>query len=415
VGDYDALDRTRLRELFDLTSAVYATRGGAFATDPYPAFDRLRETGPVHEGIVGPLVGFTGEGFFQGLPYPNRPHWSAFDWATCDAVFRDGETYVSKPPPEDTPGLINASILYMDGAEHRRYRALVQPSFLPKRASWWTERWVVGAIDALLDRIEPNGAADLNVEFFSAIPLLTITGSLGVSVSDALDIRQAVTSDGLGIEAFTRIVPPVVRARREEPADDLISVLVAAEVTDEDGTTHRLTDEEVLIFCFILLAAGSGTTWKQMGITMLALFGHPEWLAAVRDDRAQLRPVVEESLRWMPTDPMFSRFVARDAELAGIDVPEGAVVHLCLAAANRDPSRWERPDEFDPGRPVQPHLGFGTGAHICLGSHVARAEIVTAIGALLDRFPDLRLDPDAPAPRITGMYERGPTSVPVRF
>jgi cytochrome P450 len=415
VGEFDALDSTRLRELFDLTSAVYASRGGAFATDPYPTFHRLRETGPVHEGIVGPLVGFTGDGFFQGLPYPNRPHWSAFDWATCDAVFRDGETYVSKPPPEDTPGLTNASILYMDGAEHRRYRALVQPSFLPKRASWWTERWVMGAIDALLDRMEPNGSADLNVELFSAIPLLTITGSFGVSVADALDIRQAVTSDGLGIEAFTRIVPPIVRARREEPRDDLISVLVAAEVTDEDGSTHRLTDEEVLIFAFILLAAGSGTTWKQMGITMLALFDHPEWLAAARDDRAQLRPVVEESLRWMPTDPMFSRFVSRDAVLAGIDVPEGAVVHVCLAAANRDPARWERPDAFDPSRTVQPHMGFGNGAHICLGMHVARAEIVTAIGALLDRFPNLRRDPDAPAPRITGMYERGPTSVPVRF
>jgi cytochrome P450 len=415
VDDYAALDGARLAELFDLTSPVYASRGGGFGTDPYPAFHRLRETGPVHEGIVGPLVGYTGEGFFQGLPYPDRPHWSAFDWATCDAIFRDGETFISRPPPEDAPGLMNTSILYLDGIDHRRHRALVQPSFLPKRASWWTERWVVGAIEALLDRMEPNGAADLNVEFFSAIPLLTITGSFGVSVADALDIRQAVTSDGLGLEAFTRIVPPIVRARRKEPRDDLISVLVAAEITDEDGSTHRLTDDEVLIFAFILLAAGSGTTWKQMGITMLALFRHPEWLAAVRDDRAQLRPVVEESLRWMPTDPMFSRFVARDTEVAGIAVPEGAVMHMCLAAANRDPARWERPDEFDPGRPVQPHMGFGDGAHICLGMHVARAEIVTAIGALLDRFPDLRLDADAPAPRITGMYERGATSVPVRL
>ena len=127
----------------------------------------------------------------------------------------------------------------------------------------------------------------------------------------------------------------------------------------------------------------------------------------MRDDRAQLRPVVEESLRWMPTDPMFSRFVAHDTELAGVDDPRGRVVHMCLAAANRDPSRWERPDEFDPGRPVQPHMGFGTGAHICLGSHVARAEIVTAIGALLDRFPDLRLDPDAPRRTSPGCTNAG--------
>ena len=415
AGEYDALDGQRLRELFDLTSSVYATRGGGFAEDPYPAFHRLRESGPVHPGVVGPLVGFTGEGFFQGLPYPNRPHFSAFDWDTCDTVFRDGETYISKPPPEDTPGLTNASILYMDGAEHRHYRALVQPSFLPKRSSWWTERWVQAAIDALIDRMEPNGRADLNVEFFSAIPLLTITGSFGISVADALDIRQAVTSDGLGIEAIMRILPPIVQARRGEPRDDLISVLVAAEVTGDDGTTHRLTDEEVLVFSFILLAAGSGTTWKQMGLTTLALLWHPEWFDAVRQDRAQLRPVVEEAVRWMPTDPMFSRFVAADASLAGVDIPAGAVMHMCLAAANRDPARWERPDEFDPSRPLQSHLGFGSGAHICLGMHVARAEIVAAIGTLLDRLPRLRLDPDAAPPRITGMYERGPTAVPVRF
>ena len=275
---------------------------------------------------------------------------------------------------------------------------------------------MVGAIDALLDRMEPNGSADLNVEFFSAIPLLTITGSFGVSVGEALDIREAVTSDGLGIEAFTRIVPPIVAARREEPRDDLISVLVAAEITEEDGSTHRLTDEEVLIFAFILLAAGSGTTWKQMGITMLALFDHPDVLAAVRDDR--------------------DAAATGRGGVAAVDADRPDVQPLRQRATPTSPAStcprapsctcaWPRPTatrrggsartSSTPGRPVQPHMGFGTGAHICLGMHVARAELVTAIGALLDRLPDLRLDPDAPAPRITGMYERGPTSVPVRF
>jgi cytochrome P450 len=117
----------------------------------------------------------------------------------------------------------------------------------------------------------------------------------------------------------------------------------------------------------------------------------------------------------MPTDPMFSRFVGRDTELGGVALLEGAVMHVCLAAANRDPARWDRPDEFDPARPPQAHIGFGGGAHICLGMHVARAEIATAIGALVARLPNLRLDTDAPAPQIIGMYERGPTAVPVRF
>jgi cytochrome P450 len=115
----------------------------------------------------------------------------------------------------------------------------------------------------------------------------------------------------------------------------------------------------------------------------------------------------------MPTDPMFSRFTTADATLAGVAIPAGSVVHLCFGAANRDPGRFDRPDEFDPGRPVSSHLGFGGGPHVCLGMHVARAEITTAVAALLDRLPDLRLDPDAEAPRIIGMYERGPTAVPV--
>jgi len=194
--------------------------------------------------------------------------------------------------------------------------------------------------------------------------------------------------------------------------DDLISVLVQAEIT-EAGETHVLSDDEVLGFAFLLLAAGSGTTWKQMGITMAALLEHPEWLDRIRADPGVLRNVIEESVRWTPTDPMFARFAGNDTTLGGVDIPAGAVVHACLGAANRDPLRWEHPDEFDPSRPLQTHLGFGAGAHICLGMHVARAEMTTAISALVDRLPNLRPDPDAEAPRIIGMYERGPTAVPV--
>nr|MDT0666512.1 cytochrome P450 [Micromonospora sp. DSM 115978] len=165
----------------------------------------------------------------------------------------------------------------------------------------------------------------------------------------------------------------------------------------------------------LLLAAGSGTTWKQMGITLTALLRRPELLAAVRGDRSLMRAAVEESLRWSPTDPMFSRFVTRDVEFHGVHLPKGAVLHLGIGAANRDPDRWERPDEYDITRPLKRSLGFGGGPHICLGMHVARAEISVGVGALLDRLPNLRLDPDAEAPRLIGMYERGATEIPVVF
>ena len=152
-----------------------------------------------------------------------------------------------------------------------------------------------------------------------------------------------------------------------------------------------------------------------MGITLAALLQRPEVLDAVRDDRSLLRPAIEESLRWMPTDPMFSRHVTRDVEFQGVHLPKGAVMHLCLGAANRDPARWERPDEYDITRPPKPALAFGNGPHVCLGMHVARAEMAVGINALLDRLPNLRLDPDAEPPEFIGMYERGATAIPVVF
>src|SRR5690606_13827719 len=108
-------------------------------------------------------------------------------------------------------------------------------------------------------------------------------------------------------------------------------------------------------------------------------------------------------------DPMFTRWATRDVDFHGTHIPAGSVVHLCVGSSNRDPARWERPDEYDPSRPLLPTLGFGSGPHTCLGMHVARSEMTTAINALLDRLPNLRLDPDAPPPSFCGFYERGAT------
>jgi len=408
------LDRERLRRLFDLTSEVYDDHGGSFPLDPYPTFHVRRESGPVHRGTVHEHLGFEGNPSFQGLPFPLRPHFSAYDWETCSRVFRD-DAFITNPEPlEGEARLPDAAILFMDGKRHRSYRALVQPSFVPAKAVWWLERWIHSMVHTLIDGFERIGRADLNIDFCAPIPLLTITSSFGVDVEQALDIRAAVIRDNSPGTMYD-ILAPIIAARRLKPADDLISVLVDAEITDEDGVRHRLDNDEIFGFAFLLLAAGSGTTWKQMGIALLALLRNPDQMAAVREDRTLLKPAIEEALRWTPTDPVFARFASRDVVLGGVEVPAGAVVHVCLAAANRDPSRWERPDEYDLFRPLQSHLAFGSGPHMCLGMHVARTELTTAIGALLDRLPNLRLDPDAQQPSIVGLYERGPTTVPVRF
>jgi cytochrome P450 len=358
---------------------------------------------------VHALTGCTDDYFFHGLTSPGGEHYSAFSYAALDEVYGDDEVY-SSSPGDEVAGVM-ASMLSMGGTEHRRHRSLVQPSFTPAKARWWIENWIDSTVHGLIDVLEDEGRAELNVDFCAAIPILTITGSFGIPVADALDIRANVHDPA----AVTQALAPLVAARRAEPEDDLISVLARAEMVDDDGSSHRLDDEQIVNFAMLLLAAGSGTTWKQMGITLAALLQRPQVLDAIRADRSLLKPAIEESVRWMPTDPMFSRWVSEDTELCGTALPAGSIVHLCLGAANRDPARWDRPDEFDITRAPRPSYGFGGGPHVCLGMHVARAEMTVGINALLDRLPNLRLDPDAEPPRAIGFYERGVTAIPVVF
>ncbi len=408
------LDLDRVRKLFDLAGNYHAHNGGNRREDPYPVWHALRDRAPVHEGTVHELSGIQEDISFHGLPSPDRPHFSAFSWAACDAAYRDAGTFASSSEAVDLEGggvSPTNSMLSMGGAEHRRYRALVQPSFSPTKANWWIRNWIETTVHGLIDCFEAQGRCELNVEFCAAIPVLTITGSFGVPIEQALDIREALFRP----EEMVRIIAPIVAARRERPRDDLISILVEAEMTDEEGRTHRLTDAEIYSFSVLLLAAGSGTTWKQLGITLAALLQRPEALEAVRADRSLLRSAIEESLRWNPTDPMFSRWVTEDVDFYGVRLPRGAVLHICLGAANRDPTRWERPDDYDIFRPLKPTLAFGGGPHSCLGQHVARAEMNIAINALLDRLPNLRLDSESEPPQYIGFYERGATAIPVVF
>jgi cytochrome P450 len=409
-----ALDPSRIRALFDLRSSYNARSGGDFTADPYPIWHRLREQASVHAGTVHELTGCPGSPTFQGLPEADRPHYSAFSHAALDDAYRNPDLFASSPNPVDledgAPSATN-SMLSMGGERHRRYRALVQPSFAPTRMRWWITNWIEQTVHALIDGFAASGHAELNTDLCAAIPVLTIASSFGVPPERALDLRAATSRPA----EVLAMIAPIVAARRSEPRDDLISVLTQAELRDVDGTTHRLSDAEINSFALLLLAAGSGTTWKQMGITLATLLQRPELLAAVAADRKLLKPAIDEVMRWMPTDPMFSRYVTRDTDFHGTALPAGAVLHLCLGAANRDPARWDRPDEYDIYRKVRPSFGFGGGEHICMGMHVARAEITTAIGALLDRLPGLRLDPAAEPPRYIGMYERGVTEIPVLF
>ena len=222
------------------------TLGGYYADDPYPRWRELRTQAAIHPGTVHELTGYEGDAMFHGLPFPDRPHFSTFSYAVCDAAYRNPEVFASSPGAADgSPDDIGyeQSLLMMGGTKHRRYRSLVQPSFMPAKAQWWIQNWIEETVNTLIDAIVAEGRAELNVDFCAAIPVLTITGSFGVSVEEALEVRASLANPMSLVEHLA----PVVAARREKPQDDLISVLVQAEITEEDGSTHRLVGPRDLL------------------------------------------------------------------------------------------------------------------------------------------------------------------------
>jgi cytochrome P450 len=285
----------------------------------------------------------------------------------------------------------------------------------------WDAELVEPVIAGLLDDIAPLGRADLVASITSQYPVQVICGIVGVPLADharfaqwAEEINTGPLDPDRGMAASRAMrdyLTPLVEARRAEPVGDLLSELVHAEIDGE-----RLTDEKIYGFLRLLLPAGAETTFRVMGNALVALLTHPEEMArVVADPDGRLPEVIEETLRWETSVTMVSRVATVDTEIAGCPVPAGSPVNVLTGSADRDADRFDDADEWRLGRPAQHHLAFGTGPHQCLGMHLARLELRAGLAAILRRLPDLRLDPDAPAPRIQGYAFRGPDTLPVLF
>jgi len=179
---------------------------------------------------------------------------------------------------------------------------------------------------------------------------------------------------------------------------------------------ERLSDEEIFSFLRLLLPAGVETTYRATGNMLFSLLSNTEQLESVRSDRELIPQAIEESLRLETPLLNITRLATKDTEVGGVPIPAGSTVMLMLAAANRDEDRYPDPDNYDVLRETpKPHISFGHGPHACLGTHLARLEMRVALNLLLDRLPNLRLDPDGDDPHIRGQVFRSPTSLPVLF
>jgi len=292
--------------------------------------------------------------------------------------------------------------------------------------NWWNKRWIEETVDVLLDQLKDEDATDLNTQLCARLPMATVTRAIGLEGENVIEFRYQLDRATFGA---ARIKPEesaesrawvdqtlrdLIAENTRNPGDNLIAGLIKAEIVDEDAATKRtLTEDEIFGYCKLAIFAGGGTTWRQLGITIDALMNHYSFWEDCQKDRTLVDKAVEESLRWRATDPVFPRLCTEDTEVEGVMVPAGVRVHMCLGAANHDPSVFKNPEAYDIYRDQKHNMGFGFGPHRCLGMDVARQEMVVAINGLLDRFPKMRLDPGKPKPEYRGIDHRGMTAVTV--
>lgn len=419
-------DNPRYAEMFDVNTQT-ANAGVDMAKDYTDDMNRLRDESPVHKGSLRHLLGVP-EMEFSPI---KRDSYTFFSYRACEIGFRENLIFSSEGYNE-SPGvaLVGPTILSMVGKPHKRLRSAAQPLFKrPKVIDWWNKRWVEETVDVLLDRLVDEDAVDLNTELCARLPMTTVTRAIGLEGSDVLEFRYQLDRATFGA---ARLPPEEAAASRAwvdqtlrnliaentaNPGDNLVAGLIDAEIIDEeDGIRRKLTEDEIFGYCKLAIFAGGGTTWRQLGIAIDALMNHYHFWEACREDRSLIEAAVEESLRWRCTDPYMPRLCTQDTEVEGVMVPEGVRVIMCFGAANHDPAVYDRPGEYDIFRgKIAANMGFGFGPHRCLGIEVARQEMIVAINGLLDRFPNMKLDPDKPKPEYRGIDHRGMTAVTVRL
>ena len=367
-------------------------------------------------------------------PIATRPAWGdggqpvdgyeVYRYDDCAAVLRDNESFSSESIRANMELFMGPyPLVGMDEPDHKRLRSLVAPAFRQKTLAHFEDDLVVPVVDEMIDGFVARGDAELVREMTYRYPVQVIAVILGLPRDDYEQFHawaSAIISVGAqpmrGIRASAELrdyLEGVLADRRAHPRDDLVSELATAELDGE-----RLGDEELYSFVRLLLPAGAETTYRATGNLLFGLLSDPPQLEAVRADRSHLTAAVEEAIRWEPPLLITSRVAARDAEVAGTPVPAGTQVIPNIGSANRDETRWDDAERFDLFREAKPVISFGVGPHMCLGMHLARMEMRAAVNRLLDRCPNLRLDPHAVErddPHIHGETFRSPTTLPVVF
>ena len=364
--------------------------------NPYPAYARIRERGPLQLPDMTLNVFSSFQDCDDVLRHPSSASDRLKSTAAQRQIAEGGEARPIGPP----------GFLFLDPPDHTRLRKLVSKAFAPKVVKA-LEADITAMVDSLLDQVAVAGRFEVINDLAHPLPVAVICRLLGVPIEDepqfshasallaaALDPVSSFTGQapdsfdemfqaGLWLREYLR---DLMARRRSEPGDDLMSALIHVE---ESG--DQLTEEEIIATCNLLLVAGHETTVNLIANAIIAMLRQPTQWTALAADPQRVSAVVEETLRFDPPVQLMGRIAADDMIIGGTDVPKGNVMMLLLAAAHHDPAAVDRPDEFDPDRENIRHLGFGKGPHFCLGAPLARLEAAVALSKVTARFPQAEM------------------------
>jgi cholest-4-en-3-one 26-monooxygenase len=381
---------------------------------PHEAFDLLRREAPVY-----------------WHPEPEGPgFWALTRHADVVTVSRDTATYSSErgstfidDQTEEAMAQMRLTILNMDPPKHNRYRRLVSRGFTPRVVTRLADE-IEQRAKRIVDEVVDRGECEFVQDVAAKLPLEMICEMIGLPEADwprmfELSNRlvgfddpdfQGTPEDGQAAAAeIYAYCDEMANRRREHPADDIMSVLVQAEVEGE-----RLDDLELNLFFVTLVVAGNETTRNLINHSMRALIDHPAEAERLRQDPELWPTAVEEMLRWGTSIHNFRRTATRPTELSGQPIAEGDKVVLFYMSANRDEDVFADPHRFDVGRQPNDHVTFGGGGvHYCLGANLARAQIRAVMRQLVERIDDVELA--GPVRRLRSDFVNGVKEMPIRF